>query len=204
MNRPDGDIDTLANVITASGGVMVAAGLKTGIDTPGGLALAAIGRGCDLIDGRTARARNEDSDLGALFDAGTDKIACAGILVSAWRKGYVPNVVGGALVIQNLTNGWATAKAQKANPHEKLLPSKAGKLSMFAQSVSLLSYVMSGIASQEANKIIPIREVEDSQQQKRQRYLKIASNSRRLGHAAAFVGLGPLGIPATRGYLKRI
>src|ERR1035437_3082624 len=110
MNRPDGNINTVANAITITGGSLVAKGLREGIDTPTGLALVAAGRAADLIDGPTARARHEDSDLGAILDASFDKVGCAAIAFSMYRKDIVPTPVFIGMATQNLANGVATAK----------------------------------------------------------------------------------------------
>jgi phosphatidylglycerophosphate synthase len=200
MNRPDGNINTVANAITITGGSLVAKGLREGIDTPTGLALVAAGRAADLIDGPTARARHEDSDLGAILDASFDKVGCAAIAFSMYRKDIVPTPVFIGMATQNLANGVATAKAQKAHPESKLLPSKKGKLAMFSQNVALLSYNYSHISDKKAQELAADNPEQIEAIQKHKRRAKI---SRTVGHVASGIGVIGLGVPATLGYVKR-
>lgn len=200
MKLPDGNIKTVANVITVSGAALVAKGIHDGVDTPKGLVEVVVGRGADLIDGPTARSRGEDSDLGALLDASCDKVGCAAIAFFMWRKDIVPTAAFVGMALQNSANGYATAKAQKAHPDKKFLPSKAGKLAMFSQNVSLISYDISHTLSKKADSI----ESDLGQQEKVAKLRKAAKISRIGGHVAAGVGVLGLGIPATRGYFKRI
>lgn len=201
MKLPEGDINTMANVITLSGGAGVAMGVHQGVDTPLGLLLIAVGRGQDLRDGRRAREDGNDSELGAILDATTDKIGCAAIVYSMWRKGIVPTVAFTGMALQNTANGYASAKAQKNHPETPLLPSKKGKLAMFSQNIAVLSYGLSHVLEIEADKVVS---VEASEQEKITKYRKATKISRVVGHVAAGVGVLGLGIPATRGYFKRI
>jgi len=201
MIRPEGQIDSLANKITATGDVLVLAGLHRGIDTPAGAALTASGLFVDVVDGPVARARGENSDLGALFDASSDKLKGAAIAYSIWRKGIVPDVVIAGMAVQNLANGIATAQAAKNHPGEKLLPSKRGKISMLFQNTALMSYDYGRIMENRAQELAAAEIPDVEKIAKCERSAKYA---RKFGHVAAGIGVVGLGIPATLGYIKRI
>jgi phosphatidylglycerophosphate synthase len=198
---PEGEIDTTANVITLIGGALVAKGIQKGVDTPAGLALICLGRACDLVDGPWARAHDEVTDLGTALDPTVDKIGCAAVALSMWRKKIVPTPVFTGMAVQNIANGIATTRAQKAHPEENFLPSKKGKFAMFFQNLGLVSYDYSHIMAKKAEKHAA-SEVPDPAEIVK--YQRLAQRSCLAGHAASLVGVVVLGVPATRGYFKRI
>jgi phosphatidylglycerophosphate synthase len=205
MNIPEGNINTLANVFTTVGGALVATGIGAGIDTPIGLALIGAGRAADLIDGPIARATGEDSELGATLDASFDKVGCAAIAFSLWRKDVVPNNVFVGMAIQNIANGIATAKARENHPDKNFLPSKTGKFAMFAQNIALLSYAFNNIGQKKVHELTTTkaRISEAYLNITLQQHEKRAKISRNIGHLASTLGIIGLGVPATLGYIGR-
>ncbi|QWQ32753.1 CDP-alcohol phosphatidyltransferase family protein [Candidatus Minimicrobia naudis] len=73
------DVFTIPNAITLTGGILAWRGAEE-LNNPCGLSKAALGRLLDIIDGPVSRFTGQTSDVGAAFDAITDKIVIAKIL----------------------------------------------------------------------------------------------------------------------------
>jgi phosphatidylglycerophosphate synthase len=183
---------TVPNAITTAGLGLTLDGAKHSEEWRGffeGLS----GRLLDLVDGKAARWLedhkpagwpSQKSEVGALYDAGADKIGVAATLAAQWRSGAAPKVVLGGIVAENLFNTGATAYASRYMDKEDIERSTAGGWSMLAANIALGAY--------EAGNIF-----------EKGHYESAARTSKNIGHIAAVTGLVVLGIPAMAGYGKR-
>lgn len=154
------------------------------LNTPLGLAEAAVGRGLDVVDGYYARATGQTSEFGASLDATLDKFAGLAIVASEWHKSIAPKPALIAILGQNIVNTVATAIAVKKYPDQVFAPSKAGKYAMASQNLALAAYAQAEL-------------LQDS-------LPRTSQVMRQIGHVATIVGVGIFGTKATAGYIKRI
>lgn len=143
--QTDGKILTLPNAISVLGLGMVIKGC-TNIESVGGLGLIVGGRLMDLLDGYVARhIKGQESNLGKIIDATSDKIANLAILLSLWGSGLAPKPVLGAFLAQNVFNAAVTTTKLIKNPEEVYETPKAGKYSTALSVVSMGSFAAAEI-----------------------------------------------------------
>lgn len=135
------DILTPANFVSLVGIAVTVAGAVQ-LNTIQGLALAAAGRGLDLLDGPIAR-RTRTSKLGAAVDATSDKITLLVLLIACLYHQVVPAL----FVIYVLTHHTIISLISITATVRKLdiAVNRPGKLAMFFQLLALLLFVTSAI-----------------------------------------------------------
>lgn len=145
---------TPANVASVTGAVLVVIGLWQVVadNLLVGFILIAVGRAADILDGAVAHATGTKSNVGEALDASIDKIvviAALGVLVGT---GIVPLLAAGLMVVRNSAN---ITLSLLAKAHKKVLhPSRAGKLAGGLEWVSLLLFVLSAFAAEQASNAI--------------------------------------------------
>lgn len=136
------DLLRIPTAITASSLMLVVDGARR-IDTREGKIKVAAGRAGDLLDGFAARRLDMSSDAGAIADVVSDKLGMLAIGVGMWRHDIAPKPVLAAIAAKNAVNAAATLH-NGLNDAEKraIRPPKAGKLSMAADTISLLAFAV--------------------------------------------------------------
>lgn len=175
---------TMPNAVSALGLVLTLRGAAH-LDSPRGLLQAAAGRTLDVVDGALARQLGQASSLGAVLDAGFDKVAVAALIAAAWRHRLVPRPALVAIAAQNLLNGAATAGAEVRTGREGLTTVRDGKLAMAWQNVAMATYALASVISPGL------------------RRAPVAGALRVMGHVAIVVGVGHFGVRASAAYLQR-
>ena len=178
------DLFQLPTAISAGGLGLVAKGCRS-IDTVRGVNYIAAGRGLDLVDGAIARALEQESDAGALADATLDKLGMTLIAASALRHNAVPAYALGSMFASNLTSTGLTIAASLRHPHNSYRPTKAGKHSMAAFNVGILSFLYANALQNEHSE------------------LNLHPQFQKLGHIATGAGIA-LAIPTNAEYASRI
>lgn len=184
MKVTPGDVPTIPNALTATGMTMVLHGSQK-LDTSTGIAEVAVGRIFDLADGAVARATGQTSELGAAFDAISDKICAATIIASEWRKGIAPKAALTAILAQNGLNAAITTVAAKRNPDKEQHSTKDGKYATAAQHIALSAYAMSHFLNEKGHS-------------------RTSVAAKYVGHAATVLGVGYWGAKATYTYAQRL
>lgn len=110
------------------------------IDTLKGVAALLAARIGDIGDGWWARHFNQESDAGAIFDTAVDKGTIALVAVNAWQKEAIPRPVIAIIGAKSIASVGLTAMMAHNHPDESFRPTKAGKLSMVADSVAFIAY----------------------------------------------------------------
>lgn len=178
------DLLQVPTAVSLTGLGLVARGCKN-ITSVAGVNYIAAGRGCDLLDGTIARALGQESDTGALADATCDKLGLLMIAGSALRQNAVPKYALGSMFASNLTSAGLTAAAAWRHPRESYRPTRAGKYSMAAFTIGILSYLYETAFSREYPE------------------LKLHPQFQKLGHTATAAGIA-LAIPTNSEYAARL
>jgi phosphatidylglycerophosphate synthase len=128
--------------ITAASLMLVIEGAKS-INTQEGKAKVAVGRLGDLLDGYVARRFDMSSDAGAIADVVSDKLGMLAIGIGMWRNNIAPKSVLTAIAAKNAVNAAATLHNGLLDAEKRAIrPPKEGKLSMAADSLSLISFAI--------------------------------------------------------------
>lgn len=175
-------IFTLPNAMTVLGGFLTWQGANN-INHPSGVAQIIIGRTIDTLDGVVARSTGQESELGALLDAGMDKLVTSKIMYELLQHRAAPKCVLGTIATFNTINAGATALTEYQQPDTNLRPVKTGKFAMAAENIALFAYTASHVAEKSGHDVASKR-------------LRI------LGHVAAATAL-PLAIHSSASYVKR-
>lgn len=129
---------TIPNAMSVVGGILTWEGSKQ-LETPRGVAAVVAGRTIDALDGAVARATGQASEVGALVDAGIDKLVTAKLLWEMWRSGSAPKHVLATFALGNCINFAATGIA-KLRGNNDLQVAPTGKLAMATEAVSLFAF----------------------------------------------------------------
>lgn len=153
------------------------------IDNIKGVIGIGIGRSTDIIDGKLARALQQESEIGKTLDHSMDKIAMADILYHAWKKNIGPKPILAAIGLLNASNSIITVATKVLYPEKELAPTKSGKFSIALQGVTVGAFMI--------------------EKQTEQRYRKTATAFRFVGYLATGACL-TLGVHSTIQYAKRL
>jgi phosphatidylglycerophosphate synthase len=137
------DILTPANAATLIGLIMTIHG-SAHLDTLQGVAEIGAGRALDLIDGPLAR-RFYASRFGAALDGTADKVGTIAIIIGAYHYQAVPDILLGAVLLQNVINAGITLYAEHAGQHPE--SSFAGKRGMFFQNLAMVVFAFSHLVT---------------------------------------------------------
>jgi phosphatidylglycerophosphate synthase len=110
LERPDGsrlDRIGIANLVTLTRGGLPPALLALA-GAPAGLVLLLLAGGVDVVDGRLARRRNEETVLGVWLDGSSDTFVLGAATLGAALHGLLP-AWAAALVLLRLALPWALA-----------------------------------------------------------------------------------------------
>lgn len=129
---------TIPNAMSVVGGILTWEGSKQ-LETLQGVMAIVIGRTLDTLDGTVARATGQASEVGALVDAGIDKLVTAKLLWEMWRSGSAPKHVLATFALGNCINFAATGIA-KLRGNNDLQVAPTGKLAMATEAVSLFAF----------------------------------------------------------------
>lgn len=136
------DLAKAPSIITGVSFGTVLAGARH-LDTPGGKFAVLAGRAGDLVDGYVARKFDMSSDAGAIADVTADKLGMLAIGHSAWKRDIVPKPVLAAMGAKHLTNAVATTyNGLRDKQRRSIRPPKSGKLSMFADNISIGAFLI--------------------------------------------------------------
>ena len=138
MRTSKNDLLTPANGLSTIGLVLTVAG-SFSLNTLSGLAMVAIGRLCDVLDGPLARATHA-SRTGAIIDVTMDKVAGLAILLATFYYQLAPAIFILFVFCQHAIVAAVSVLAElKKRP---LSSSSAGKHNMFLHVVTLLTYAL--------------------------------------------------------------
>lgn len=152
------DLLTAASAITATGGTLgIVGGLH--LDTLWGYILFTAARGSDNLDGAVARALDQVSDAGALFDTIMDKSGVAAAAVTSWKKELVPRPVIAAITARSLASVGLTLLMARNHPNESFRPTDAGKATMAAESVAFLAFAGAKLAETKKPESIKLQKI---------------------------------------------
>lgn len=141
------DVFTVANAITIMGLILVVLG-STRLNTQTGLFLVVLGRAFDLIDGPVARFTHT-SKFSAILDPTVDKLALLSIVVALFYFSLAPGLIVSYVVVYNLLITALSLKAFRAGKSDHaLIP---GKINLFFQNISLISFVASSVFPEAAS-----------------------------------------------------
>jgi phosphatidylglycerophosphate synthase len=177
------DIATIPNAITAVGLALTLHGSGR-LDTVQGITETGVGKALDVVDGIAARSLGQFSEFGAALDATSDKVGSLAIIVGEWRKGVAPKPVLAAILAQNAVNAAMTMGTARKNPNVELITPKNGKHAQAAQNLAVGSYALGSYLHETG-------------------HIKSGKALRYIGHSAAAIGVGYLGMKATYTYIQR-
>lgn len=136
-----GGVVTPANAVSLTGALLVVAGFlqfEQGVTLPG-VALIAIGRLADIIDGYIAHRTGTKSPLGEIIDTTLDKSTIFFGLVFIIAFNLLPAVFTAAIVAQSILNSVASLIGHKRGT--VLHPTPYGKLATFLAWFTIVSYL---------------------------------------------------------------
>ncbi|HSX00229.1 MAG TPA: CDP-alcohol phosphatidyltransferase family protein [Patescibacteria group bacterium] len=135
-------IITPGNILSCTGLVFTLIGvIVIAKDKPwGGLALVAVGRLFDILDGMVAERTHTKSPLGEGVDATFDKIAAFACLLVFSVTGILPEVLAWVIGIQNAITVVLSLFAK--SKHWPIHPVAAGKIGVAVEWVALLFFVL--------------------------------------------------------------
>ncbi|HET8883986.1 MAG TPA: CDP-alcohol phosphatidyltransferase family protein [Candidatus Saccharimonadales bacterium] len=134
------ELSPAATAISAAGFGLVLKGCSE-INTTRGVVEIAVGRGLDGVDGTVARLLDQESDAGALVDAGLDKFGILAVSIAAWKTQAIPRPVIATVVAKNALSAGLTYVHGKRHPNESFRPTNWGKASMATDSVAYGAYL---------------------------------------------------------------
>ncbi len=143
MNEKISEVCSPPNLISLAGLRLVAKGVRTGIDTGGGITQISIGRCADLADGLVARSFGYDHRLNTIADPIADKISTSIIIKALHDKDYISSFTKTSLNTLNASVTLAGTYTFIKN-YEPPKVSYYGKASMFLQNLALGLYTASG------------------------------------------------------------
>lgn len=152
------DLLTPASAITAASGSLAVYG-ATHIDTLKGVFAFALARAGDKIDGTVARLLNQESDAGAIFDTGVDKLGIGLAAINGWRKEVIPRPAIAIIGAKSLASVSLTAIMAHNHPDESFRPTTAGKIAMGAESVAFIAYAGAKALANEKPELITQRKI---------------------------------------------
>lgn len=131
---------TPANIASIGGAVLAIYGLLLIVDgeTVLGLALVAIGRFADLVDGVIAEYTKTKSPLGEIVDASMDKLVMAFALIVFIGIDLMPWPLIAVVALQNIANVMISVVARLRD--KVIHPSRLGKLATAFSWVALILY----------------------------------------------------------------
>jgi len=135
------DVLTPANAITIVGFALTVIGAFK-LNTFSGLVLAASGRVLDIVDGAVAR-RTHASHLGALLDAGADKISMLAMLIAMYYFQLAPVLFLSFVFVYHAAIVYMSLNGEKHGVEAK--PTVLGKYTMFLHIAALLSFALSDV-----------------------------------------------------------
>lgn len=126
-----GGVITPGNIITTAGLLLVGAGLYLLVRDVSitALALIAIGRVVDLLDGYIANKTNTKSSIGEAYDSVADKLTAFAVLILFVMVGIIAVWQAGLLLLIQVINSVFTIKAKATN--QTIHSSRAGKQATF-------------------------------------------------------------------------
>lgn len=142
------DIFRPANAVSVAGLALSMWGARR-INTYRGLLAFGVGRIFDLLDGPIAR-RTGSSDLGAAIDASADKIALGVGAYMLWKECPDSRSRIAAIAAHNVSSAGITLGGQAKNGNRR--PSKAGKHSIFVESLSIIGMGLEQSAAKHEHK----------------------------------------------------
>jgi len=145
---------TPANIASIGGAVVAIYGLLLIIDgnIVSGLALVAIGRFADLVDGIIAEYTKTKSPLGEIIDASMDKIVMGFALIVFIGIGLMPWPLIAIVAMQNIANIMISVVARLRN--KIIHPSRLGKLATAFSWVALIFYPFGDWLRNENNELL--------------------------------------------------
>ncbi len=132
------DLATLPNIMSLAGVALVRSGAKD-ITEKSGILKIGLGRLVDVADGYVARKINQSSDLGALVDAGLDKLGMLYILKEAFKQKALPRWLFISVASNQMASALLAIVEQASEINTEKRPSKWGKLSMALEMASIAS-----------------------------------------------------------------
>jgi phosphatidylglycerophosphate synthase len=129
-----------ATAVSATGLGLVLKGAME-IETIKGVIEVFVGRGLDGLDGGIARALKQESDAGALVDAGFDKVGIGAISIAAWLKEAIPKSIIAGVTVKHLASAALAFAHGHNHPNESFRPTKWGKASMGADTLTYAAYL---------------------------------------------------------------
>jgi len=133
------DIVTPANAITIAGLLLTLFGALR-LDTVSGLVMTIAGRGLDMVDGPVSR-RTHTSHIGALLDAGSDKVSMLALLIAMYYFGLAPTLFLSFIFVYHAAIVYMSLSGEKHGVEAK--PTVLGKYTMFLHLAALLSFALS-------------------------------------------------------------
>jgi cardiolipin synthase len=142
LARRTNGIVTIGNAVTVAGLLIVAVGLWLVLrgNYGYGLALIAVGRFCDLLDGWLANYTGTKSPLGEIVDATADKLETLGAAIVLVVVGLLPWWLAGAVIALQFVIALVSRIAWGRG--RTLHPSRLGKLSMAAAWLGLVLFIL--------------------------------------------------------------
>lgn len=101
----------------------------------------------DNVDGLAASLLNQESDAGALLDAGADKFKILMVGTEAWKQGVVPKPLLGAIGAIETSHIALTAAAKLQHKKASFRPPKTAKYAMFARNTAVGTFMISKLIS---------------------------------------------------------
>lgn len=147
------DLLAIPSYITAASAGLAYYG-ATHIDTLKGVAALIAARIGDIGDGWSARRLNKESDAGAIFDTAVDKGTIVLVAINAWQKEVIPRPAIAIIGAKSLASIGLTAIMAHNHPDESFRPTKAGKISMGADSVAFIAYAEAKALEKEKPELI--------------------------------------------------
>jgi phosphatidylglycerophosphate synthase len=145
MKNPERDVNfkklsPAATAVSATGLGLVVKG-ATEINTLKGVVEVFIGRLLDGVDGGVARALKQESDAGAIVDVSFDKLGMGAVSIAAWLKEAMPKPVIAGIAAKHLTSAALTLIYDHNHPTESFRPTKWGKASIAADTLTYAAYL---------------------------------------------------------------
>ncbi len=147
------ELSPAATAISATGLGLVLKGASE-IETIKGVAKIFSGRLFDAVDGGVARALKQESDAGAIVDVTFDKIGMGAISIAAWLKEAIPKPIIAGIASKHLASTALTFVYSHNHPDESFRPTKWGKASIAADTLSYAAYLTENALSNERPDLI--------------------------------------------------